>query len=140
VTSPLKPDGDGYTGSTPASNPRGVDRVRFVYIAGPLTNGPSFVNIHLAVKVADRLRRAGLIPFCPHLMSLWETVAPGATYEDWMTQCLAWLGRCDAVLRMPGESAGSDREVAHAAILGIPVFYDEESVVNAGMRKLRPRP
>lgn len=117
-----------------------TDRPRFVYIAGPLTGVHAFVNITLAVRAAERLRKAGMIPFVPHLSAYWETIAPGATYEDWMTWCLAWLGRSDVVLRLPGESAGSDREVAHAAILGIPVFYDEESVINAGMRKLRPRP
>ena len=30
----------------------------------------------------------------------------------------------NALLRLPGESSGSDREVAHAQDHGIPVFFD----------------
>jgi nucleoside 2-deoxyribosyltransferase len=115
------------------------DPIRFVYIAGPLTGPHCLVNVTLAVRAAERLRKNGLVPFCPHLGALWEMIAPGASYEDWMRWCLAWLERCDAVVRLDGESPGADREVAHAAIKGIPVFYSEQGVIDASQRRLRPR-
>jgi hypothetical protein len=34
------------------------------------------------------------------------------------------LARCDAVLRIPGESAGADLDVQRARELGLPVFTD----------------
>ena len=34
------------------------------------------------------------------------------------------LQRCDAVLRIPGESRGADLDVARAKALGLPVFGD----------------
>jgi hypothetical protein len=40
-----------------------------------------------------------------------------------MKQDFEWLKCCDAVLRLPGESTGADREVALAKELGIPVYY-----------------
>jgi hypothetical protein len=38
------------------------------------------------------------------------------------------LAHCDAVLRLPGESTGADRDVAIAAERGIPVYYDVEEI------------
>jgi hypothetical protein len=34
------------------------------------------------------------------------------------------LQHCDAVLRLPGESAGADLDVATAKRLGLPVYHD----------------
>jgi nucleoside 2-deoxyribosyltransferase len=99
-----------------------VKRIKRVYLAGPLTTGNMAVNVHVAVMTAERLRRAGFVPFPPHLFVEWEKIAPGATYEEWLELCFAWLEVCDAVLRMPGHSPGADREVEFARKLGIPVF------------------
>ena len=38
------------------------------------------------------------------------------------------LQHCDAVLRLPGESTGADRDVAIAAERGIPVYHRLEDV------------
>jgi hypothetical protein len=43
-------------------------------------------------------------------------------YETWLTLDLIWLATCDAVWRLPGVSAGADREVAEAQRLGLPVW------------------
>jgi hypothetical protein len=50
-------------------------------------------------------------------------------YEDWMEQCLSWVERCDALLRLPGSSPGADREAQHAMQKGIPVFYSLEELI-----------
>lgn len=42
----------------------------------------------------------------------------------------AVLERCDAVLRLPGESPGADREVHYAISLGKPVYYGLEELPN----------
>jgi hypothetical protein len=34
------------------------------------------------------------------------------------------LQHCDAVLRLPGESAGADQDVRTAESLGLPVYHD----------------
>ena len=52
-------------------------------------------------------------------------------YEQWMKLDLAWLDKCDALLRLPGESPGSDREVDAAKERGIPVYYSVRAVAFA---------
>jgi len=38
------------------------------------------------------------------------------------------LGRCDAVLRIPGDSRGADMDVARARELGLPVYFDVDEL------------
>lgn len=99
-----------------------MDRSFCVYVAGPITKDP-LGGTRQAIRAAAVLMDAGLTPYVPHLDVLWELVEP-RPYEDWMRLGLAWLERCDALLRLPGTSAGADVEVAKAAELGIPVFPD----------------
>lgn len=54
---------------------------------------------------------------------------------------LDFIPACEAVLRVPGESAGADRECAFAEANGIPVFHSIESLIgyrdqNAKVREL----
>lgn len=46
----------------------------------------------------------------------------GVPHETWLSVDLPWVAAADAVYRLPGESAGADRETAHAERLGVPVF------------------
>jgi len=50
------------------------------------------------------------------------------THADWLAMDKAVVERCDAVLRLPGESAVADIETAHAAAVGVPVFYSLASL------------
>ncbi len=93
-----------------------------IYIAGPYTGGETTLNVRIAVEAGQRIADAGAIPFVPHLYHLWHLLIPGP-YEQWMRFDLAWLEKCDALVRLPGESPGADREVAEAERLGLPVFY-----------------
>jgi len=99
-----------------------------VYVAGPYTKGDPAVNTRNAVLVGNAFLREGLVPFVPHLNYLWQMVSP-REYEEWMTYCFEWLGVCDALYRMAGDSPGADREVAEAERLGIPVFHSTAEVI-----------
>lgn len=59
--------------------------------------------------------------------------APGsATYDAVMHPTAhRLLARCDGVLRLPGESAGADNDVAIARARGIPVWFDLAEVPDA---------
>lgn len=97
-----------------------------VYIAGPLFgSGRSTENVHAAVMAAERVRAFGAIPFVPHLYSLWDTISPKPE-SFWLQMDQAWLAQCDAMLRLPGESPGSDKEEAWCKEFGIPVFHEFE--------------
>ena len=94
-----------------------------VYIAGPYSHPDPVENTHNAVKVADKLLEAGLVPYIPHLSLLWHAISP-KPYETWLAYDIAWLKVCNALLRLPGESSGADKEVVIATDNGIPVFED----------------
>jgi hypothetical protein len=94
-----------------------------IYVAGPYSTGDTMLHIRAAIKAADALMVAGFVPYVPHLTGFWHVISP-KPYEDWMELDMAWLRRCDAVLRLPGESSGADREVALAAGLDMPVYTD----------------
>jgi hypothetical protein len=91
-----------------------------VYIAGPYSSDP-VAGIRAAVAAADELLAAGHTPHIPHLTHLWHLISPHP-YEDWLALDLKWLEACGALVRLPGESAGADKEVGEAAALGIPIF------------------
>lgn len=93
------------------------------YIAGPYRSDPVH-NTRAAWEVAGELILGGIVtPFVPHLSLLADAMCPQPD-AFWLRYDLDVLEHCDAVLRLPGESAGADAEVEHARQEGIPVFTD----------------
>lgn len=90
-------------------------------MAGPLTQGDQFLNVRVAMDAADVVMSAGHVPFVPHLAVHWHALHP-RPYEDWIAWCLSWVETCDALIRLEGESPGSDREVEHALANGLDVY------------------
>lgn len=93
-----------------------------VYIAGPYTKGDVAVNVRNAIHAGDVAAHFGHTPFVPHLSHFWHMQCP-REYEFWMDQDMQWLKLCEAVLRLPGESAGADAEVKWAQENGLKIFY-----------------
>lgn len=93
-----------------------------VYVAGPYTQGDTAENVHKALKAAQRLLDNGHVPFVPHLYHLWHLIIPGP-YQQWIALDLEWLKTCHALIRLPGDSVGGDKEVAFALELGIKVYF-----------------
>ena len=92
-----------------------------VYIAGPYTKGGEATNVRNALEAADRVLEAGHVPFVPHLFHFWDFISP-KPYEVWMQLDHVMLHACEVVIRLPGESEGSDREVEQAREWNMPVF------------------
>jgi len=95
---------------------------KLIYIAGPYTHPDPVQNTHCACKIADELIFDGFIPYIPHLTLLWHLITP-RNAQFWYDYDDRLLERCDALLRIPGDSVGADKEVLWAEELGIPVFY-----------------
>lgn len=91
-----------------------------VYVAGPVTGNP-WGCVRQATDAFAWLRDAGCVPFLPQLSVLHEMVDP-QPYEEWLTYDLDVLEHCHALVRLPGESSGADREVAWAREHGLPVL------------------
>lgn len=105
-----------------------------IYIAGPmLTSGNPYQNVRDGIRAGTILMKRGYVPFIPHLTAVWEIAAPeDFTYEDWLSMDFEYIGMADALLRLPGDSRGADREIAEARRLGIPVYYSLDTLL-AGM-------
>lgn len=112
-----------------------------IYVAGPIgadDDGRS-ARIAAAIDAGSHLLRLGHAPFVPHLWAAAmydDAITADALlgYEDWMAYDLAFLRVCDAVLRIPGESPGADREVQLARELGKHVYFSVEEIPNAARR------
>lgn len=96
-------------------------RTTRVYVAGPYTKGDVAVNVRAAFAAANQLADLGYAPFVPHGTHFWHMIFP-RPYEFWLDLDNQFLPCCDALLRIPGESSGADKEAALAISLGIPVF------------------
>jgi hypothetical protein len=119
-----------------------------VYVAGPIGKGDLVHNIKLAHDAGMALLRAKIPCIVPHGSCFWgsrvksvsgpphydmafvaEITPEGTTLGDWYGMDLVIVSRCDAVLRLPGESVGADLEVTLAREQGKPVFYSVADVV-----------
>jgi hypothetical protein len=99
-----------------------------IYVAGPYTKGDVAVNVRNAYEAANHLADLGFAPFVPHATHFWHMLFP-RPYEFWLNLDNQFLPYCEAVLRLPGESSGADKEVQLARSLGLPVFTDVDSLV-----------
>ena len=102
------------------------DKTIKVYVAGPLTSSGSVAaNIKQASDMGFELMKWGHSPYVPHVMYIWECFSDdfAGEYERWMELDFSWLSVCDALIRLPGESKGADREVEYANKNFIRVFH-----------------
>ena len=108
-----------------------MNNPKYLYIAGPFSIGDMMLNIRAAMMVAGLAVLRGWIPFIPHLTGFWHMLSP-RSYQEWLDYDLAWLAKCDAVLRITGESPGADREVKEAMRLNIPVYLGIDQLPPGG--------
>ena len=104
-----------------AIQPAPGPRPPLVYLAGPMSADPLAAPLQ-AIHLWPTLRALGVLPFMPQLSVLHQMIDP-QPYEEWMRYDLDLIAHhVDAVLRLPGDSPGADRECAHAHAHGVPVF------------------
>ena len=111
-----------------------------VLVAGPYRSGtggdPALMAANLATleEAAWPLFRAGHVPMIGEWVALPVLRSAGAGIGDPLADQVLYptaqrlLTRCDAVLRLPGESTGADQDVATARELGLPVYHRIEDV------------
>jgi hypothetical protein len=114
----------------------------FILIAGPYRSGtnddPMLMekNLNYLESVALPLFRAGHIPMIGEwvalpLMRVGGSKKPGDAVYNEIAYPVAerLLRKCDAVLRLPGESKGADQDVKIALERGLKVFYSLDEVL-----------
>lgn len=105
--------------------------MRVIFISSPYTLGNQLDNVQRQVEAAHTLMDYGYAPIAPllsHYLEQWRS----RPWEEWIEVDLMLLSRCDAVLRLEGESQGADLEVAEARRLNIPVYFSIESLTQNG--------
>ena len=111
----------------------------YVFLAAPYDgSGTQAQNVSRALEVAAQLLDQGFAVYVPHLSHFADIVTP-LPRSRWVAHSLAWLERCDVVLRLPGESPGADAEVARAEELRKPVFYSISELREAWVLWQMPR-
>jgi hypothetical protein len=114
-----------------------------ILIAGPYRSGtndnPDLMkkNLRRLEDVALPLFRAGHIPMIGEWVALpLMDVGGSKKVGDSVYNEIAYpvaerlLTKCDAVLRLPGESKGADQDVKIARARGLKVYYSLEDVLN----------
>ncbi|MFE7223854.1 DUF4406 domain-containing protein [Nocardioides sp. NPDC057577] len=107
-----------------------------ILIAGPYRSGtdgdPQAMAANLArlESAAWPIFAAGHIPMIGEWVALPVLNSAGAGPSDPLAEQVLYpaaarlLERCDAVLRLPGNSTGADQDVAIAERRGLPVYHD----------------
>ena len=100
-----------------------------VYLAAPYTIPDCLENCHKAIQYAHDIQATEQVTvYVPHLSLLWALVMGMHDEDYWKSYDLAFEARCDALLRLPGESIGADDEVTYAEKNNIPVFYSSDDL------------
>lgn len=99
--------------------------MRHLYLAGPYTKPDPIINTNAALRLATKLfERKLFVPHVPHLTLLWHMVTP-RPIEFWYALDRQHITRCDAIMRLPGESTGADNEMMWAEGLNLEVIKFE---------------
>jgi hypothetical protein len=114
-----------------------------VYVAGKYSADnvlDVLKNIGRGQQACARLFAAGLAPFCPWHDKSFITDRPDDdfTVQQFYDYSMAWLEVSDCVLVLPGwkESTGTRAEIDRAYELDIPVFLNEDLLLEwAGRQK-----
>ena len=128
--------------TTTATNPTNTtDRTLLILIAGPYLSGTDGDPQRIAANMARMEATALPLYERGHLAMIGEWVAlpiihaaGGREHGDAVFHQYQYpvaerlLSRCDAVLRIPGESRGADQDVARTRARGLPVYERIEDV------------
>lgn len=106
----------------------------FVYIAGPYCSPQRETDIATAIETAHQLyflkTETQFLPFVPNTFPFWD-LCHLAPFEQWTPYNLAWVSRCNAFLRLPGDPSRLEKEVEVARICGIPIFDSIDDLTRA---------
>ena len=106
-----------------------------VYVAGPISTGDTFENIHNGIRWGRQLWYDGLAPIIPHF-DAYMTLSPSQEHTsdgptDLWRSLLEWdlelVAKSDAMFRIAGPSKGAELEARIAWELEVPIFAEDPS-------------
>ncbi|WP_328723794.1 DUF4406 domain-containing protein [Streptomyces sp. NBC_00247] len=117
-----------------------TNKLMLILIAGPYRSGtdgdPQAMadNLRSLERAAWPVFAAGHVPVIGEWVALPVLRSAGAGPTDPLADEVLYpvadrlLAHCDAVLRLPGESAGADQDVATARRRGLPVYFEASEI------------
>ncbi|MCX5397527.1 DUF4406 domain-containing protein [Streptomyces sp. NBC_00102] len=117
-----------------------ANKPMLILIAGPYRSGtdgdPQAMadNLRSLEGAAWPVFAAGHVPVIGEWVALPVLRSAGAGPTDPLADEVLYpvadrlLAHCDAVLRLPGESAGADQDVATARRRGLPVYFEASEI------------
>ena len=99
-----------------------------IFLSGPIESSPDIEKTlyDVAYTIQGILQRGHSV-YAPHLFWYSDKNYPVDKYQ-YLANDLSWIPVCDAVFRLPGESANADMEVAFAEQIGKKIFYDLDHI------------
>lgn len=112
-----------------------MNKIKHIYISSPFgnkeTGEPGLDDLARACQVASSLIGLGFVPFAAAPWFEMLNAASQQIWQEWLTQSACWVSRCDALLRLPGDSRAADFEVDLAESLGKPVYFSVEELLRS---------
>ena len=118
-----------------------------ILIAGPYQSGTDgdpaamAANLNHLEQAAWPIFEAGHVPVIGEWIALPLLNSVGASVTDELADGVLYpvaerlLPHCDAVLRLPGSSAGAHQDVEVARQLGVPVFFDVREIPRVNVQQ-----
>jgi len=105
------------------------------YIAGKLnSDAVGYIgNVRAMCIEAEKVRQKGYSVFVPALDIVLGLILGWETYEDYFNNSQPWLDVSDIMYVCPDseDSIGTNKEIARAHNIGIPVYFNVENVPDA---------
>ena len=98
-----------------------MSRPTVVYLACPMRKGHWSDNVRMASRAARDIMRKGYAVINPIGSWLCDLVEPMGL-DDWLQNDYGLINCCDCLVRLPGDSEGSDLEMDYAVRHDKPVF------------------
>jgi hypothetical protein len=110
--------------------------MKLVYLSGPITKGNPKTNFKQSCDAQRILMESGKYAVINPMLTMAHPDEKEIAWDCWLATDLKIITRVDEVIRLPGLSAGADKECAFACQIGTPVHYACEV---DELKKLFPR-
>lgn len=99
--------------------------MKLIYLSGPITKGNPETNFNQAALAQKLLMEAGYAVINP-MLTMKHPNEKEISWDVWLAMDLKTITRVDEVIRLPGLSAGGDKECNFARSINTPVLYAYE--------------
>jgi hypothetical protein len=118
-----------------------IERMKAIYVAGPYSS-PHFMqglqNMEHGIRVGAELISLGFSVFCPFLDYQFIFFQPNLSREQYLAHSIEQMVRQDMLYVLKGweSSEGTKEEMKMAALVGLPIYYEDKITPEGLARRL----